>query len=107
MYPIFPLGDRVSIAALKIYTPTELAKPETAEAYLTVVRAAFSHADLVRQASDKDSAVTLFVLEHLKEKELSAPSIERRIDYIRGCVKNFTCSSQREYAFFHKSDRQR
>jgi hypothetical protein len=97
------LGDRVSIAALKIYTPTELAKPGTAEAYLTAVRNAFSSPDVVREKSDKDSMVTVFVLEYLREKETSDPGIENRIEYLKGCVKDFKCSSQGEYAFFHKS----
>jgi hypothetical protein len=103
LYPLFPLGDRVSIAALKIYTPTELAKPGTAEAYLTAVRNAFSSPDVVREKSDKDSMVTVFVLEYLREKETSDPGIENRIEYLKGCVKDFKCSSQGEYAFFHKS----
>jgi hypothetical protein len=97
------LGDRVSIATLKIYTPNELAKPENAEAYLTVVRNAFSSPDAVHEKLDKDPKVTLFVLEYLKEKEISDPRIETRIEYMKECVKDFTCSSQGEYSFFHES----
>ena len=61
--PLLSLGDRVSIAALKIYTPDGLAKTENADAYLTAVRNAFSHAGIVRAKSDRDPRVTLFVLE--------------------------------------------
>jgi hypothetical protein len=42
LWPLLPLGDRVSIAILKIYTPDELVQSDNAEAYLTVVRNAFS-----------------------------------------------------------------
>jgi hypothetical protein len=43
------------------------------------------------------------VLEYLREKEVSNSGIEKRIAYLEGCMKDFTCSSQGEYDFFHKS----
>lgn len=103
LYPLFPLGDRVSIAALKIYSAEELTKPENADAYLTVARNAFSERGSVLEKPDTDPKVTLFVLEFLKEKEVSSPGIEKRIAYLQGCVRDFTCSSQGEYNFFYKS----
>jgi len=102
LWPLFPLGDRVSIAVLKIYSAEELVQPENAGAYLTVARNAFSMHRSVVERSDTDPKVTLFVLKYLKEKEDSSPTIEKRIAYLEGCVKDFTCSSQGEYAFFHK-----
>ena len=102
LYPLSALGDRTSIAALKIYAPNELAKPQNADAYLTVARNAFSMRSSVVEKSDTDPKVTLFV-EYLKEKEGSSPAIEKRIAYLEGCVRDFTCSSQGEYDFFHKS----
>jgi len=57
----------------------------------------------VVEKSDLDPKITLFVLEYLKEKEISDPGIEKRIAYLQGCVKDFTCSSQGEYDFFLKS----
>jgi len=103
IWPVLPLGDRVSIAVLRIYTADELVRAENAEAYLTVVRNAFSMRSSVLEKSDADPRVTLFVLEYLREKEVSNPGIEKRIAYLEGCVKDFTCSSQDEYDFFHKS----
>ena len=103
IWPVLPLGDRVSIAVLRIYTADELIQAENSEAYLTVVRNAFSMRSSVLEKSDADPKVTLFVLEYLREKEVSNPGIEKRIAYLEGCVKGFTCSSQGEYDFFHKS----
>jgi hypothetical protein len=103
IWPLLLLGDRVSIAVLRIYTADELVQAENASAYLMVVRNAFSMRSSVLEKSDADPRVTLFVLEYLREKEVSNPGIEKRIAYLEGCVKDFTCSSQAEYDFFHKS----
>lgn len=103
IWPVQPLEDRVSIAVLRIYTAEELVQAENAAAYLTVVRNAFSMRSSVLEKSDADPRVTLFVLEYLREKEVSNPGIEKRIAYLEVCVKDFTCSSQAEYDFFHKS----
>ena len=103
LWPLLPLGDRVSIAILKIYTPDELIQSDNAEAYLTVVRNAFSMRTSVVDKSDLDPKVTLFVLDYLKQRMISDAGIQKRIEYLRGCVKDFSCSSQGEYNFFHKS----
>ena len=102
LWPLLHLGDRVSIAALKIYGADELTKPENADAYLRVARNAFSDRSSVREKSDTDPKVTLFVLGWLKEKEISNPGIEKRIAYLQGCVTDFTCSSKGEYDFCRK-----
>lgn len=62
MWPLLPLGDRVSIAVLKIYSADELVQPENAGAYHSAAR-------------------TIFGLAHLKGKEISNPEIEKRIAY--------------------------
>jgi hypothetical protein len=101
MSPSLPqLADRVSIAAMKIYPPTELIKSDNATAYLSIVRTAFSDKSKVLEVADKNPRVTLFVLEYLREKENSNPDLERRIDYLERCVPDFTCSPQSEAAFF-------
>jgi len=97
---LLQLGDGVSIAALKIYDRSELVKPENAHAYLTAVRNAFSGRNSVLEKSDLDPKVTLFVLDYLREQEVSEPDIEKRISYLTRCVKDFSCSSQAEYNFF-------
>ena len=102
LWPLLHLGDRASIAVLKIYNADELTRPENADAYLTVARNAFSDRSSVLEKSDTDPKVTLFVLEYLKVKEVASPGIEKRIAYLQGCVKDFTCSSQGEYDFCRK-----
>ena len=57
------LGDAVSITALKIYDKNDLAKPENASAYLTVVRNAFSNSSQVLNKSDRNPKITYFVLD--------------------------------------------
>ena len=99
---LLQLGDRVSVAVLKIYNRNELIESENARAYLTAVRNAFSDRRSVLDKSDLDPKITLFVLEYLQEKEVADPGIEKRIDYMKLCVKDFTCSSQGEYDFLHK-----
>jgi hypothetical protein len=102
LWPLLPLGDRVSVAVLKIYDADELTRPENAHAYLTVARNAFSDRSSVLEKSDTDPKVTLFVLGYLKEKEVSSPEIEKRIAYLQGCVTDFACSSQGEDDFCRK-----
>jgi len=102
--PLLPLGDRVSIAVLKIYSAEELVQSKNAEAYLTVVRNAFSSRRSVLEKSDTDPRVTLFVLEYLAEKEVASSGLEKRIAYMKQCVRDFSCSSQGEFDFFHQSN---
>jgi hypothetical protein len=97
---LLQLGDGVSIAVLKIYDRSELVKPENAHAYLTAVRNTFSGRNNVLEKSDLDPKVTLFVLDYLREQEVSEPDIEKRISYMAGCVRDFSCSSQGEFNFF-------
>jgi hypothetical protein len=102
IYPLLQLGDRISVAVLKIFGRNQLIELENVEAYLTAARNAFSDRRSVLDKSDLDPTITLFVLEYLQEKEVSDTGIEKRIDYMKLCVKDFTCSSQGEYNFFHK-----
>ena len=103
LWPLMGLGDRVSVAVLKIYSANELLDAKNTGPYLTAVRNAFSSRRSVHDDADADPKLTLFVLDYLKEKEVSDPGIEKRITYMEECVKNFTCSSQGEDAFFHNS----
>jgi hypothetical protein len=94
------LGDGVSVAVLKIHDRNELIKPENANAYLTAVRLAFSDRNRVSDKSDREPRVTLLVLDYLEEKEVSEPGLEKRIAYMKGCVRDFTCSSTAEGDYF-------
>jgi len=94
------LGDAVSIAVLKICTLDELIKSENARAYLTSVRNSFTDRSKVLEKSDQEPRVTALVLGYLEKKEMSEPLLEKRIAYMKTCVKDFTCSSQGEADFF-------
>jgi hypothetical protein len=94
------MGDRVSMALLKIYSPEEMTQAENANACLNAVRSAFIDRKQVSEPSDQDPKVTFFILEYLREKRQSDRNFQKRIDYIKSCVTNFTCSPQGEYDFF-------
>jgi hypothetical protein len=87
------LGDDVSIAILKILKPAELIEPENAYAYLTLVTFAFSYSHRVLQEADREPKITLFLLDFLQEKEISDPRLEKRIELIKNCVRDFSCRS--------------
>jgi len=94
------LGDAVSIAVLKICTLDELIKPENARTYLTIVRNSFADRSKVLEKSDQDPRVTSLMLDYFEQKELLEPLLEKRVAYMKGCVQDFTCSSQGEADFF-------
>jgi hypothetical protein len=98
------LGDRVSIAMLKIFRVDEITEPQNAEACLTIIRNAFSDRRVVSDDSDKDSRITLFLLDYLQQNEISNPGIEKRIEYLKQCVKDFTCTSEGEYNYWHRDE---
>jgi hypothetical protein len=94
------LGDAVSIAVLKTHERDELVEPENATAYLVTVRNSFIDRSRVTEKSDTEPKVTSLVLNYLAEKEIGNPGIEKNIAYIKGCVKEFTCSSQGNADYF-------
>jgi hypothetical protein len=93
-------GDRVSIALLKIYSREELRQPENANHCLNAIRTAFENRSSVLELSDREPRVTLFLLDYLQENEQSDVKLDKRIEYMRGCIKEFVCSPQGENAFF-------
>jgi hypothetical protein len=93
-------GDRVSIALLKIYSREELSQPENASLCLAAIRTAFENKSSVLEPSDREPRITLFLLDYLQENQQSDVTLEKRIEYIRGCIKEFACSPQGEHAFF-------
>jgi hypothetical protein len=85
------MGDAVSVAVLKIWTPERLAEPNNAGAYLVVIGLGFSDRNAVIREADKRPQVTMFVLDYLQEKEVSRPNLEKRITATKDCVQQFTC----------------
>jgi hypothetical protein len=96
------MGDRVSIALLKIFSPEEMIQTENANACLNAVRSAFVDRKSVSEPSDQEPKVTFCILEYLREKRPSDRNFQKRIDYIKSCVKDFSCSPQGEHDFFVK-----
>ena len=93
------LGDGVTIAALKILGGETLLLPKQTNAYLVLVRDAFSDQARVLQKSNTDPSVTLFVLEYLKAKKADDAETLKRISYLQGCVTDFSCSAYGEHLF--------
>jgi len=60
------LGDRVSIALLKIYPEKELKMPENIKRYLPLVVGAFGSRDLITMRDDQNPQVTLMLLKCLE-----------------------------------------
>lgn len=75
---IHRLGDRASIAVLKLLNEAELADPAKVRRVLAVVASAFSHPDLISVAGDRNPKVTRFLLSYL-ERETSAPDLRAEI----------------------------
>jgi hypothetical protein len=76
---IAQIGDRVSVATLKIYDLKELTHTKTATAYVWVVRMAFNSPEKILLASDKNPKVTLSLLDYLGEKETGNAALENLI----------------------------
>ena len=72
------LGDRVSIALLKIYDSDGLKDPQNIRNYLRIVRAAFVVPRIVRIAEDKRPKVTMFLLKNL-EREIIDTNLKAQI----------------------------
>jgi hypothetical protein len=72
------LGDRVSIALLKIYDPDGLKDPQNIRNYLPIVRAAFVAPRIVRLAEDRKPKVTMFLLTYL-EGEITDTNLKGQI----------------------------
>jgi len=74
------VGDGVSVATLKIFGLKELTDKETATAYLSVVRWAFSAPKKILLAADSEPKVTLSLLDFLKDKETADVVLENSIE---------------------------
>lgn len=72
------LGDRVSIALLKIYDADGLKDPQNIRNYLPIVRAAFVAPRIIRLAEDRNPTVTMFLLTNL-EREITDKNLQAQI----------------------------
>ena len=91
-------GDSVSIAVLKLYGIEGLTKPEITRPYLTLVEFRFSDRKRILEKTDEQPRITSLVLDQL-EQQSSDPIQKKHIEYIRECIKVFSCSFQGEADF--------
>ena len=91
---IWPLGDGVSVAVMKIMDANKLIEPENCTIYLRLVRLAFSLPRAITREENKDPNVTLFLLAYLKEKESQNAALEKEIEFTELYVKNQTATVQ-------------
>lgn len=101
---LLELGDRVSIAALKLYSLDDLTIPENAMAYIKIVIVSFSDRDRVLYKSDQDPRVTSILIDLIKSKEGSYPVLQRKLEYAKECARNFACSVE-GIDYFNKHSR--
>ncbi|MDQ5845793.1 MAG: hypothetical protein M3539_10925 [Acidobacteriota bacterium] len=83
------LGDRVSIALLKILPEGELSNPQKVRSFLPLIRAAFLYPNLISIGEDRKPKVTLFLLRHL-ENEAKDRWLKEEIVQLRDFVKEKT-----------------
>jgi hypothetical protein len=72
------LGDRVSIALLKIYDEDSLKDSQNVRNYLPIMRAAFIAPRIVRLAEDRKPKITMFLLKYL-EREITDRNLKAQI----------------------------
>src|SRR5262245_36212790 len=82
------LGDRASIAVLKIFEVQELTNPETVRKILPLIHDAFVAPGIISRREDRKPRVTLFLLTYLEEHEVNAPDLLREISQTADFVRN-------------------
>ena len=83
------LGDRVSIALLKIYDADGLKDPQNIRKYLPVVRTAFIAPRIIQIAEDQKPKVTMFFLTSL-EMEVTDMEVKDQISSAIRYIKEQT-----------------
>jgi hypothetical protein len=80
------LGDKVSIAILKMFGERELQDPQRIRNILPIIRKAFTYPKLISVAEDRKPKVTLFFLSRLQTDTKDAglkKDISQLIDFIK------------------------
>jgi hypothetical protein len=83
------LGDRVSIALLKIYTEDELTDANTFRRFLPLIEDAFRFRDLISIPEDRRPRVTVIFLEFLQMRTANA-ALKSDIMKTEGVVRSLT-----------------
>jgi hypothetical protein len=71
------LGDGVSIAILKLLDDEALSNPETVREFLPIIQDAFRSPQFISIGADRTLRVTLFLLNHLREKVTDVKAIQQ------------------------------
>jgi len=80
------LGDRVSIALLKVVDERDLIKPELRRIFLSIIRDSFDQPQLILIGDDKKPKVTFFLLSYLLQNVSDAQSqreIRETMEFVR------------------------
>ena len=93
------LGDAVSVGVLKLYGVNELVIAENTRSYLTLVVYSFSDRGRVIEKSDQEPRITSAVLDFIEQRGSLDPTLRKKIAYVRGCTKDFSCSFRNEGEF--------
>lgn len=83
---LIELGDRVSIALLKILNPPDLKDPEKVKGFLPIIRDSFAFPEAISVESDKRPRITLFLLDYLRKNLSDAQAqrfIQETIDFVK------------------------
>ena len=83
---VLRLGDAVSVAVLKAFSPSELADPATVRSILPVIALAFERPDLISRDEDREPRVTEFFLTHL-ESDANDVALKAEIARVREAIR--------------------
>lgn len=83
------LGDKVSIALLKILDEQALSNPQQIRKFLPLIHTAFLAPQIITIAEDKKPAVTLFLLRYL-EANAQDGNLKNEIAQLMGFIKEKT-----------------
>jgi len=87
------LGDRASIAVLKIFDAEELTKPENVRKILPLIHDAFVAPEIISRREDRNPRITLFLLAYLG-REVNAPDIRREVSETEQFVRDKTTAKR-------------
>jgi hypothetical protein len=89
---IYRLGDKVSVALLKILKEEELSDPKKIRQILPIIEKAFSGLQFVSVADDRKPKVTVFFLTHL-QANIKDPVLKKDIFQLLEFIKQKTASA--------------
>ncbi|MGB2628730.1 MAG: hypothetical protein WAK20_18240 [Candidatus Acidiferrum sp.] len=71
------LGDAASIGIIKLLDKQNLVDPDTVRSFLPIIKAAFTHLDLIPREMDRHPSITALLLDYLRH---NVPDIELQND---------------------------